>query len=94
MDMESKNLCLRSNLLLCSFHNKIWSTVTVVLFVGLCLVGVWMMTSLSVVLVENFDEPAQEKKTEVKQETNNESNTQQFEDNQGDLPEDATKREI
>ncbi|KAI9166175.1 hypothetical protein LWI28_027521 [Acer negundo] len=71
-----------------------WSTVTIVLFVGLCLVGVWMMTSSSVVPVQNVDEPAEEKKTEVKQEvveTNNESNTQQFEDNQGDLPEDATK---
>ncbi|KAK3211699.1 hypothetical protein Dsin_016405 [Dipteronia sinensis] len=71
-----------------------WSTVTIVLFVGLCLVGVWMMTSSSVVPVQNVDEPAQEKKTEVKQEvveTNIESNTQQFEDNQGDLPEDATK---
>ena len=67
---------------------------TIVLFVGLCLVGVWMMTSSSVVPVQHVDEPAQEKKTEVKQEvveTNNESNTQQFEDNQGDLPEDATK---
>ncbi|KAL5818833.1 hypothetical protein ACOSQ3_022769 [Xanthoceras sorbifolium] len=72
-----------------------WSTVTIVLFVALCLVGVWMMTSSSVVPVQNVDDgPAQEKKAEVKQqvaETNYETNTQQFEDNQGDLPEDATK---
>ncbi|XP_044501167.1 probable methyltransferase PMT26 [Mangifera indica] len=70
-----------------------WPTVTVVLFVALCLVGVWMMTSLSVAPVQNVDEPAQEKKSEVREQVveSNESNTQQFEDNTGDLPEDTTK---
>ncbi|XP_021301189.1 probable methyltransferase PMT26 [Herrania umbratica] len=74
------------------------STVTIVVFVGLCLVGIWMMTSSSVVPVQNGDDSAQEKKNEVKDqvtplidESNGGSNTAQFEDNPGDLPEDATK---
>lgn len=71
------------------------STVTIVVFVALCLVGIWMMTSSSVVPVQNADDPAQENKTEVKEQTDNvstNSNTQQqFEDNPGDLPDDATK---
>nr|XP_023919097.1 probable methyltransferase PMT26 [Quercus suber]POF01941.1 putative methyltransferase pmt26 [Quercus suber] len=68
------------------------STVTIVIFVGLCLVGVWMMTSSSVVPVQNVDVP-QESKNEVSEAVNksNEGNTKQFEDNPGDLPEDATK---
>lgn len=84
------------------------STVTLVVFVALCLVGVWMMTSSSVVPVQNVEVSSQENKNEVKErlrestesteentssESNgsNESNTKQFEDNPGDLPEDATK---
>jgi len=78
------------------------STVTVVVFVALCLVGVWMMTSSSVVPVHSGDE-AQETKNEVKEQTEikeesaveiGNSNTRQFEDNPGDLPEDATKGDI
>ncbi|KAJ0041148.1 hypothetical protein Pint_27381 [Pistacia integerrima] len=70
-----------------------WPTVTVVVFVALCLVGVWMMTSSSMAPVQNVDEPAQEKKSEAREQVveSNESSTQQFEDNTGDLPEDATK---
>ncbi|KAE9602770.1 putative S-adenosyl-L-methionine-dependent methyltransferase [Lupinus albus] len=69
------------------------STVTIVVFVALCLVGVWMMTSYSVVpLNENV---AQEmNKNEVKQpvtEVVSNSNARQFEDNRGDLAVDATK---
>lgn len=92
------------------------STVTIVVFVALCLVGVWMMTSSSVVPVQNVDVSpenksevkAQESKTEVSEQVSennennvnnesnagnesNEGNTRQFEDNPGDLPEDATK---
>lgn len=73
------------------------STVTITVFVALCLVGVWMMTSSSsssVVPVQNVDEPAQEKKSEAKEqltESNESSSNQQFEDNNADLPEDATK---
>ncbi|XWS41300.1 hypothetical protein CRYUN_Cryun17cG0069100 [Craigia yunnanensis] len=74
------------------------SSVTFVVFVGLCLVGILMMTSSSVVPVQNGDDPAQEKKNQLKDEvtqvindSNNSSNNQQFEDNPGDLPEDATK---
>ncbi|KAL5555428.1 hypothetical protein UlMin_037664 [Ulmus minor] len=80
------------------------STVTIVVFVALALVGVWMMTSSSVVPVGNVDVPQenkdevreQESKSDVKEQLtenneSNESNTRQFEDNPGDLPEDATK---
>lgn len=74
------------------------STVTIVVFVALCLVGVWMMTSSSVVPVQNVD-VSQENKNEVKEPSevkeqvsdSNDSSTRQFEDNPGDLPEDATK---
>ncbi|KAJ6775148.1 SAM-DEPENDENT METHYLTRANSFERASE [Salix purpurea] len=69
------------------------STVTIVVFVGLCLIGVWMITSSPVVPGQNVDVPAQENKNELKQQVteSNEINTKQFEDNPGDLPEDATK---
>lgn len=69
------------------------STVTIVVFVALCLVGVWMMTSSSVVPGQNVDVPAQESNNEVKEQVaeSNESSNRQFEDSPGDLPEDATK---
>ncbi|KAJ8765352.1 hypothetical protein K2173_012049 [Erythroxylum novogranatense] len=69
------------------------STVTIVVFVGLCLVGVWMMTSSSAVPGQNVDVPPQEKKNDVKEQVtkSSESNPKQFEDSQGDLPDDATK---
>ncbi|XVF14833.1 hypothetical protein REPUB_Repub09cG0095500 [Reevesia pubescens] len=74
------------------------STVTIVVFVGLCLVGIWMMTSSSVVPVQNGDDPVQENKTQLEDQvtpvindSNDSSNSPQFEDNPGDLPEDATK---
>ncbi|XLR15922.1 hypothetical protein S83_043860, partial [Arachis hypogaea] len=84
------------------------STVTIVVFVALCLVGVWMMTSSSVVPAQNAD-VTQDNKTDAAQDStidmkeaqsdtkeqvtdnNNSGNTPKFEDNQGDLPEDATK---
>ncbi|KAE8676547.1 putative methyltransferase PMT27 [Hibiscus syriacus] len=72
------------------------SSVTVVVFVGLCLVGIWMLTSSSNVSVG--DEPALEKKTQlqdkvapVTSDNSDSSNTSQFEENPGDLPDDATK---
>ncbi|PIN19918.1 hypothetical protein CDL12_07400 [Handroanthus impetiginosus] len=92
------------------------STVTIVVFVALCLVGVWMMTSSSVVPVQNSD-VSQENKSGVKTQvaetnaenkndvsknednnnasennnSNDEGKQKQFEDNPGDLPDDATK---
>ncbi|KAL3809532.1 hypothetical protein ACJIZ3_000120 [Penstemon smallii] len=87
------------------------SSFTIVVFVALCLVGVWMMTSSSVIPVQNSD-VSQESKNEVKPqfmtEINNNDSTdssasednnvpsdevkpKQFEDNPGDLPDDATK---
>lgn len=90
------------------------STVTIVVFVALCLVGVWMMTSSSVVPVQNSDVSSQGKNSDAATQVSgskesynggNESNnnagdesnptdegkSKQFEDNPGDLPEDATK---
>ncbi|OIW18161.1 hypothetical protein TanjilG_31281 [Lupinus angustifolius] len=65
-----------------------FSTVTIVAFVALCLVGVWMMTSSSVVVPVNEDVAQETNKNEVKQsvtETMSNSNARQFEDNRGDL---------
>ncbi|CAI9777554.1 unnamed protein product [Fraxinus pennsylvanica] len=90
------------------------STVTIVVFVALCLVGVWMMTSSSVVPITS-DVTSQENKSEMKtqpSEINSENNkdagnggnsnnmvdesspsdedkSKQFEDNPGDLTDDA-----
>ncbi|XP_058765491.1 probable methyltransferase PMT26 [Vicia villosa] len=79
------------------------STVTIVVFVALCLVGLWMMTSYSVVPVQNVDESSVNNKNEVKEQSEvkdrvseatsdtSNNNAQKFEDKQGDLPQDATK---
>ncbi|KAG4398211.1 hypothetical protein AAZX31_08G001100 [Glycine max] len=74
------------------------STVTIVVFVALCLFGIWMMTSSSVTPVQNVD-VSQENNNEVKEQSEakeqptdpSNNNSQQFEDNRGDLSEDATK---
>lgn len=67
------------------------STATIIVFVALCLVGVWMMTSSSVVPSQNVDVSSEnESKPEVKQQVA-ETDSRQFEDNPGDLPEDAMK---
>lgn len=74
-----------------------WSTAIVVVFVALCLVGVWMLSSSSssVDTVQNVDLPSDKQNSEVKQqdakENTDSSNTKQFEDTPGDLPDDATK---
>ncbi|MBA0869667.1 hypothetical protein Goshw_001236 [Gossypium schwendimanii] len=74
------------------------STVTIVVFVGLCLVGIWMMTSSSVIPDQNVDDVAHEKKTDLDDQvtpvisnSNDSNNIVQFEDNPGVLPEDARK---
>ncbi|KAI3496493.1 hypothetical protein L1887_38857 [Cichorium endivia] len=84
------------------------STVTLVAFVALCLVGVWMMTSSSVVPLQTLDPTRKDtnqvstidtktyetndKTTNIEEtSTNDKSDSKQFEDNPGDLPEDATK---
>ncbi|KAG7027155.1 putative methyltransferase PMT26, partial [Cucurbita argyrosperma subsp. argyrosperma] len=68
------------------------STVTIVVFVALCLVGIWMLTSSSVVPVQNIDVPVENKNLAKEQviETSD-GKTQPFEDNPGDLPDDARK---
>ncbi|XP_071737033.1 probable methyltransferase PMT26 [Rutidosis leptorrhynchoides] len=83
--------------------NSYCSTVTLVAFVALCLVGVWMMTSSSVVPLQNLDtKNVNPVKTVITKnydtgdnseetETSANSNSKEFEDNNGDLPEDATK---
>ncbi|KDP32896.1 hypothetical protein JCGZ_12188 [Jatropha curcas] len=66
------------------------STIMVVVFVAFCLVGVWMLMSSSVVPIQNSDSSSQEPVNDVKQ-TVIESNSKQFEDSSGDLPEEAMK---
>ncbi|KAA8546482.1 hypothetical protein F0562_002779 [Nyssa sinensis] len=68
------------------------STVAIVMFVGICLVGVWVLMSSSVVPVQNSDLSSQESKTKVPQEVT-ENHSKQFEDSSGDLPEDAIKED-
>lgn len=72
-----------------------WSTIAVVAFVALCLVGVWMITSPSDSSSQNIDVPQEKQKSDVKQdlpkESNNESTSKPFEDNNGNPPDDATK---
>ncbi|KAE9610222.1 hypothetical protein Lal_00006874 [Lupinus albus] len=76
------------------------STVTIVVFMALCLVGVWIMTSSSSVVPSKEDIIQETNNNEVKQQseekqpvtdTTSNTNTQQFEDNAGDMSEDATK---
>ncbi|KAG6774277.1 hypothetical protein POTOM_021629 [Populus tomentosa] len=67
------------------------STITVVVFVALCLVGAWMFMSSSV-SVQNSDSSSQEKVNDVKR-VAGENNSKQFEDSPGDLPDDATKED-
>ncbi|CAN6476010.1 unnamed protein product [Victoria cruziana] len=62
------------------------STVTLVVFVALCLVGVWMMTSSSIIPVPTAN-VSTETKPEVKEGVPDTS--QAFEDTPGDLPSDA-----
>lgn len=63
------------------------STITIIVFVALCLAGVWMMTSSSsVVPAPNADISSQEVKQQV-----SETDSRPFEDTPGDLPDDATK---
>lgn len=63
-----------------------FSTVTVVVLIGVCLVGVWMFMPSSV-MGQNPNIPVQVYKTEDAIVSNNLSS--QFGDNSGDLPEDA-----
>ncbi|KAL9257752.1 putative methyltransferase PMT26 [Drosera capensis] len=68
------------------------STATIIVFVALCLVGVWMLTSSSVSPVENSDLPVETQKSDAKDEVKDPSASsgKQFEDSTGDLPDDAT----
>ncbi|XP_019464587.1 PREDICTED: probable methyltransferase PMT26 isoform X3 [Lupinus angustifolius] len=69
------------------------STVTIVVFLALCLVGVWIMTSSSSVPAKE-DIVQETNNNEVKQpvtDTTSNTNTQKFDDNPGDISEDSTK---
>ncbi|KAK6938345.1 putative S-adenosyl-L-methionine-dependent methyltransferase [Dillenia turbinata] len=66
------------------------STVTVVVLVAVCLVGVWMMMSSSVVPLQNSEVVVEESSKEVK-ESISEGGSQQFEDTSGQLPDDGVK---
>ncbi|KAL4361422.1 hypothetical protein GQ457_04G034300 [Hibiscus cannabinus] len=62
------------------------STVTIVIFMGLCLVGIWMITSSWVVPVQNGYDTAEEKKDQVE---DHNGNKPRFEDKPDDLGKDA-----
>ncbi|XP_077249786.1 putative methyltransferase PMT26 [Tasmannia lanceolata] len=62
------------------------STIIIAVFVALCLVGVWMISSSTMVPVLNLDMPPQETKSNTKEQVT-ENDAQQFKDSPGDLPE-------
>lgn len=66
------------------------STATIVVVVGVCLVGVWMFMSSSFAPGQNQELPARDSKTLSKGKVSTNPSIQ-FEDNSGDLPEDAMK---
>ncbi|MBA0741160.1 hypothetical protein Gogos_014330 [Gossypium gossypioides] len=77
------------------------STVTIVIFMGLCLVGIWMITSSWVVPVQNGDDPAEEKKNQLKDQvetvivdSNDRDNKPQFEDKPNDLRKDGPEKDL
>ncbi|PON40712.1 putative methyltransferase PMT [Parasponia andersonii] len=65
------------------------STISVVVFVAFCLVGIWMFMS-STVTVQDRELPSEETANEVKEQVVTDNNSKQFEDSSGDLQEDAT----
>ncbi|CAL5414617.1 unnamed protein product [Camellia sinensis] len=65
------------------------SGITAVVLVGVCLVGVWMLMSSSIVPVQNLGFSFPETKTKLKEKVETDHN--QFEDSTGDLPENALK---
>lgn len=70
------------------------STVTVVVFVALCLVGIWMMTSSSVGPAQNVDEVSLDNKDGIKKQMtppSEEGNGQKFEDASGETPNEDKK---
>lgn len=91
--------------------NSYCSTVTLVSFVALCLVGVWMMTSSSVAPFQTLDttrrtnndrivtpkefdtvvDSNEDNSVKNDEKTTPDNSNKQFEDNPGDLPDDATK---
>ncbi|KAJ9560227.1 hypothetical protein OSB04_005387 [Centaurea solstitialis] len=62
------------------------STATIVVIVGVCLVGVWMFMSSSAAPGQNIDLPAAESNQKVSTKSSS-----QFEDNSGDITDDSAK---
>ncbi|XVE95578.1 hypothetical protein REPUB_Repub02eG0110700 [Reevesia pubescens] len=68
------------------------STSIIVLLVAVCLVGIWMFMSSSLVPIQNSELSSQETRNEVKK-TVPKSVSKQFDDTSGDLSEDATRED-
>lgn len=68
------------------------STATLAVFVGLCLVGVWMLMSSSVGPAQNINLSSQDSKSDLIEKIVDRF-SRQFEDSSGELAEDATKEE-
>ena len=72
------------------------STIAIVVFVGVCLVGVWMMMSSSIVPIQNSELVSDDTQNEVLNEVQKkigDNDSRQFEDSSGNFPLDAAKRE-
>uniref|UniRef100_A0A7N0TZG1 Uncharacterized protein n=1 Tax=Kalanchoe fedtschenkoi TaxID=63787 RepID=A0A7N0TZG1_KALFE len=67
------------------------STIVAVVFVSLCLVGLWMSISSSIVPTQNVNVPTNNIKNDKVQQTFLGKGSQQFEDSSGNLPQDALK---
>ncbi|KAK6939955.1 putative S-adenosyl-L-methionine-dependent methyltransferase [Dillenia turbinata] len=68
------------------------STLTVVVFVAVCLVGVWMVMSSSVVPLQNSDVVVEESSKQVKERVSK-GGSRQFEDTSGHLTDDGVKED-
>ncbi|KAL5571731.1 hypothetical protein UlMin_021328 [Ulmus minor] len=66
------------------------STVSVVVFVAFCLVGIWMFMS-STVPVQDQDVPSEETVNEVNHQIMSDNDSKQFEDSSGESSQDITK---
>ncbi|XP_074580801.1 putative methyltransferase PMT24 [Curcuma longa] len=65
-----------------------WSTMAPVLFIALCLIGVWMMSSTTIVPIDE----SLEDKSEMKQQVT-ETDPKTYQDSSGDVPDEATRRD-
>ncbi|KAF3789671.1 putative methyltransferase [Nymphaea thermarum] len=69
------------------------STVSVIVFVAFCLVGLWMYSSSSVIPLQKFSSSSIKTSSKFRSEQRTPLKDRVFEDNPGDLPDDLVKQE-